>query len=474
MDGSPHTGIDGHICDPDMIDQGDNTADKSKVVNCPSESDVQLVFKRLLSIYTNNTCFDCNSNNATWASITYGVFICIDCSAVHRSLGVHVTFVRSTQLDKNWTWLQLRKMQLGGNSNALTFFQRHNCITGDSRQKYTSHTAELYREKLHKMAIQAMWLHELSVADPAMSLMRGQRNVEAALSSQPDVAQQELHKPTICNRNPQAKHLRLGAKKGLGAQKVKVNFAEIEYEAMMADKLKVKAAEEQQIMVERTAEEEGKQIASMRLAYQDLSLQRKKEQEKLKQVDPMKAQQIERLGMGFSSRTDVSHSALSDVRTVEQQSASKAISTRHNTYVSHKGCDSFKPQSRQQPSSGNYACDNRPVPRRDPPSVPLASVSNEAQRRFGNAKGISSEKFFDGSTDDSCKQKADLSRFEGLSGFSSADYFGTGSSGGGNHLNSAGLECVIESVIQDMAIVGDKLSSIAKGVMSSIRNWNRY
>jgi ADP-ribosylation factor GTPase-activating protein 2/3 len=41
----------------------------------------------------------------------------------------------------------------------------------------------------------------------------------------------------------------------------------------------------------------------MRLAYQDLSLQQKKEQEKLKQVDPMKAQQIERLGMGFASRT---------------------------------------------------------------------------------------------------------------------------------------------------------------------------
>lgn len=43
-------------------------------------------------------------------------------------------------------------------------------------------------------------------------------------------------------------------------------------------------------------------MASMRLAYQDLSLQQKKEEEKLKQVDPKKAQQIERLGMGFASR----------------------------------------------------------------------------------------------------------------------------------------------------------------------------
>lgn len=49
-------------------------------------------------------------------------------------------------------------------------------------------------------------------------------------------------------------------------------------------------------------EDEANTIASVRLAYQDLSMKAKKEEEKLKNIDPQKARQMERLGMGFNRR----------------------------------------------------------------------------------------------------------------------------------------------------------------------------
>uniref|UniRef100_A0A8C7P0J8 ADP-ribosylation factor GTPase-activating protein 3 n=1 Tax=Oncorhynchus mykiss TaxID=8022 RepID=A0A8C7P0J8_ONCMY len=466
----------------------------------PSKQDIAAIFKRLRSLSTNKACFDCSAKNPSWA----------------RTMNEKIHL--STELDSNWSWYQLRCMQVGGNASANAFFAQQGCTSNAANTKYNSRAAALYREKIKTSATQAtrrfgteLWLDSQAPLSPTSPVnkeedffsMHAQAIPDDRSSTQPNITssaqmnlsptpveepstketerdkngntegpsvdvlsmspKEALESSSLLKKKPAGAKKTLGAKKGgLGGKKVsKQSFCDLEKKAQAVDKLNERDTAPTTKNSPQPAEESIG--ASMRLAYKDLEAQQRSNTEKMKGMGEKKKEQAERLGMGFGSRSGVSHSVLSDMHTIQQESpvgskqptksrrytekeeeetdegsftsrmsmtkfddptesSDKFFSNWSETGESGWRKESRKPEPDFYLSTKSSSQDDRTAARRKADPVPV-SDSGDARKKFGDVKAISSDMYFGKQDDSEYEAKTRLERFSESNSISSADLF---------------------------------------------------
>jgi len=140
---------------------------------------------------SNLTCFDCDNKPAHWASISNGIFLCLNCSGEHRGYGIGVSFIKSVTMDQ-WTQEQVNIMKVGGNQRLKDFLTTYEMPDNiDKKQIYCSKLMHFYRRQLKAEANGQIFMENLPPKEEFWS----------PLNSDNDSSSPSLFNNNISNKN---------------------------------------------------------------------------------------------------------------------------------------------------------------------------------------------------------------------------------------------------------------------------------
>ena len=157
-------------------------------------------------------CFDCEAPLAIetpWVSVSYGIYICLNCAGNHRSLGVHISFVRSVGLD-TLTTREKMSLALGGNKAFAAFLadpergvSRKVWLALPTQTRYFTPAADLYKRQLAAaLGAEDASTHVAAEAMPSSS--DGTLAMDTAVRPPPPAATQGANTPPRWTANREA------------------------------------------------------------------------------------------------------------------------------------------------------------------------------------------------------------------------------------------------------------------------------